>query len=1333
MAKLDVENTRNALQNFDFKRLFVEELGWSNQADTRSIPQTVKETAFTRTTIAELSGAVVLEITTPDGVIPDRGVREIIAREIQKLYFEHVLIFVNRERSKSLWFWMKRQAGKTIPRQHEFIKGQPGDLFISKISALVFDISEFDDEGNVPIVEVASRLRRALDIERVTKQFFRDYQQEYFRFCDVIQGIDDERDKQWYASVILNRLMFIYFLQRKLFLDNGNEQYLSAKLAQCQQQFGGDHYYGRFLKPLFFEGFGKAEHDRSPDIRQLLGRIVYLNGGLFLPHRIEDRYPGISIPDSAFGQLFDLFNSYSWTLDDTPGGKDNEINPNVLGYIFEKYINQKEFGAYYTRTEITEYLCEQTVYKLILDAVSERVHVESMSDLLLKMNEDVCKTLIRTLPTLSLLDPACGSGAFLVAAMKTLIRVYTVVIGTAQMSGDPELSGWIKTIQADHPSLLYYIKKQIITNNLYGVDIMEEATEIARLRLFLALVASVRRVEDLEPLPNIDFNILSGNSLIGLMRVADVDFEQHYAQGDLFVKRRSYREILQEKNESIRKYKEHSFQRGVKEGVEQENRLLYLRDHVQDVNKKSNEALNLLLQDEFKRLKIQFEQTSPPQSPSPKKGEGEAKGKVKKRAVTLNDIAALKPFHWAYHFDVIMEERGGFDAIITNPPWEIFKPNAKEFFAQFSDAISKKNMTIKEFKKEQAKLLKDEHILSAWLEYQSGYPHVSAYFRSAPQYENQIAVINGKKAGTDINYYKLFVEQCYNLLKPGGYCGIIIPSGIYTDLGTKQLREMLFSSTRVNQLLGISNEKFIFESVHHAFKLCLLSFEKSGSTQQFKAAFRINPREAVRPEELEFFLHNDSEHVTISISLIRQLSPDSISVIEFKDAKDILILEKISRFPLLGEEIEDTWNLRLFREFDMTNDSHLFQTQREKNALLLYEGKMIWQFTHLFAEARYWIDEQEGRKSILKRGEKDEGQTLDYQSYRLGFRDVAASTNERTMIAAIIPRNVFAGNTLIVSKPFAQITELLCCSSLLNSYICDYVVRQKVTSHCNMFYVYQLPIPRLDVTDSVFNDIVERTAKLVCTTDEFADLWNEVMETPWTPECGAPDETERNQLRAELDGMIAIIYGLTYEEFEYILTTFPLVPQTQKDAALQCFQTFKTQADQHTAESQHWKTLIAQGESNTLEFKSTLRYCLREKSPQKYVEHATMKTLAAYLNSTGGTLLIGVDDSGAILGLDNDFSTFSHKKPDKVDEFLKHFDNLIANNFGDHIHHYLDIQIATVEGKSVCAVTIQEKASDAVWLTNKEKNTEQFYIRRSASTIELSPREAMQYIRDHWK
>ena len=191
----------------------------------------------------------------------------------------------------------------------------------------------------------------------MTKRFYTEFQEQHLAFLKLIEGIRSERDRHWYASALLNRLMFIYFLQQKYFLDNGNINYLQHKLTESKQEFGADKYFQVFLKALFFEGFAKPENERSDDARKLLGNIKYLNGGLFLPHMIESNYKNIHVPDKAFENILELFGSYSWNLNDIPGGKDDEINPDVLGYIFEKYINHKAFGAYYTRPEITEFLC----------------------------------------------------------------------------------------------------------------------------------------------------------------------------------------------------------------------------------------------------------------------------------------------------------------------------------------------------------------------------------------------------------------------------------------------------------------------------------------------------------------------------------------------------------------------------------------------------------------------------------------------------------------------------------------------------------------------------------------------------------------------------------------------------------------------------------------------------------------------------------------------------------------------------------------------------------------------------------------------------------------
>ncbi len=947
---INFKRIRAYLNDFDFKNLFREELGWNPpprgsaalfDGVSPMIPAQVTPRA-----VAELGGVLVFEVISEEA-LTDAGLRRAVHKEVEKQHLEHLLIFVDPKRSRSLWSWEKRENGKVFPRDHLYVKGQPGDLFLSKLASIVFELKDFDEAGNVSVVQVASRLRDALDVERTTKKFYREFQDEHLEFLSLIDGIPDERKRRWYASVLLNRLMFVYFLQRKGFIDGGKLNYLQDRLSTIEKQ--GKNYYQDFLEPLFFEGFAKPERVRPEPAKGLLGGIPYLNGGLFIRHAVELESPDIAIPNAAFENLLKLFQSYSWNLNDLPGEDDNEINPDVLGYIFEKYINQKAFGAYYTRPEITEYLCEGTINRLILEAVNlpnvpglpKPKHFDSVPDLLVNLDAQLCrKLLLETLPKLSLLDPACGSGAFLVAALKTLINIYSAIIGKIQFLHDPTLKDWLEQVRREHPSVSYYIKKRVITDNLFGVDLMEEATDIAKLRLFLALVASADTVAQLEPLPNIDFNIMSGNSLIGLMRVSDAEFDKHHgAQGNLF--RKSYRELLEEKNRKIEVYKHlDSFA---------EN-LTGLRQDIRDLNAESQDTLNEILLAEFARLGVKVEEATWDEAKN-------KEGKAKKRPLAKEDIAALTPFHWGYEFDKVLNERGGFDAIITNPPWDIFKPNAKEFFQDHSELVSKKKMDIKAFEQEQSRLLADAELRGAWLGYLSSFPHVSAFYRASPQYENQIGLVNGRKVGSDINLYKLFTEQCYNLLRPGGQCGIVIPSGIYTDLGAKQLREMLFGETQLTGLFCFENRKEIFEGVHRSFKFVVLTFQKGGDTETFPAAF-------MRHEVSDLEQFPEQLGLEVSVELVKRLSPDSLSVMEFKNELDVQIAEKMLRFPLLGERLEDTWNLSLTREFDMTNDSHLFKPEPAPGRLPLYEGKMIHQFTHTYSEPRYWVDENEGRKNL---------------------------------------------------------------------------------------------------------------------------------------------------------------------------------------------------------------------------------------------------------------------------------------------------------------------------------------------------------------------------------
>ena len=1182
MVRLDFPAFQKHLSAFDFARLFTDVLGW-NQPPSASQGWQLDAAAqhrFKHRMVAELGGVAVLQVVAADGW-PDEATRAAVWKHLSQRHAENILIFTDLPdgASKSQWYWVKlgrdEATGKprNIPRRHDYFRGQPVDLFASKLQAMVVELSDLDSSGRMPVLEAARRIQAALDVDKTTKRFFARYSEQHQNLLDQIEGIADDRDRRWYASVILNRLMFVWFLQKKFFLDEGNTDYLLTKLAESRQR-GPDRFFGEFLNALFFDAFAKPEADRPALSRQLTGSVPYLNGGLFLHHKLEldaQHQPrlgsGLRIPDAAFQGVFEVFAAFTWHLDDTPGGEADEINPDVLGYIFEKYINQKAFGAYYTRPEITGYLAERSIHQLILERVHEpalpelglaEIKFDSVSDLLAKMDARTALKLVgEVLPSITVLDPAVGSGAFLVAALKCLINVYYAVVGRAELGASAELQAWLRQIQASHPSVGYYIKRRIVTDNLYGVDIMDEACEIAKLRLFLAMVSSVRQVQDLEPLPNIDFNILAGNSLVGLTRINELEFDARYRVDDMF--RQSFGDLLTEKNRKLATY------RAAADALGNSTDLLVLRDDIDTAMSDANQVMNELLQDQFADRGIKFEQAVWDA------GKG-ALGKPTKRAVTLADVAAQHPLHWGYVFDEIVNRRGGFDIILANPPWEVFKPQAKEFFADHSDLISKKKMTIKDFEKEQTNLLKDKTVRDAWLAYESRFPHMNQYFRLAPEYSHQFAVVDGRKVGSDLNLYKLFVERCFTLLRPGGHCGIVIPSGIYTDLGNKGLRDLLFEHTHIQGLFCFENKNEIFEGVHRSFKFIVLIFEKT-SVPRLQVTGENNA--SAPPDDLfaptrtgalgttrfpaAFMRHDVAElddfpsqgALWLEVDLIRKLSPDSHSLMEFKSALDIDIAKKMLQFPMLGERIKGHWSCVLGREFHMTDNRELFKDEKA-GRIPLFEGKMVWQFNDEYAKPRYWIDEKEGRAALLKR-QPDSGQPLPYQSYRLAFRDIASNTNERTLISTIVAP-VFLGNKLpsvdptdASGKTLISLREQLYLCAVWNSFAVDWVIRQKVTTTLNFFYIYQTAVPRLTEGSAMFQGLVDRCARLICTRAEF-----DLLATAGglrDHRDGATDPAERARLRAELDGLVAHLYGLRETEFTHILASFPLVPEPVKIAA----------------------------------------------------------------------------------------------------------------------------------------------------------------------------------------
>src|SRR5579864_2029518 len=209
----------------------------------------------------------------------------------------------------------------------------------------------------------------------IFKRFYNRFQTEQDIFLARIKGISSQANRNRYASLMLTRLMFLYFIQHKGLLDNDTNYLLKhLKMTQNRKDIGLN-FYRDFLLILFHEGLSKQTH--PPERTALLGNVPFLNIDLFKKHEIErDNFSStIEIPDEAFERVFSFFNTYCWKLDNHPPRNNNEINPDILGYIFEKHINQKQMGAYYTQRNITEYIVTTTIIPFLVDIVEQKCPV----------------------------------------------------------------------------------------------------------------------------------------------------------------------------------------------------------------------------------------------------------------------------------------------------------------------------------------------------------------------------------------------------------------------------------------------------------------------------------------------------------------------------------------------------------------------------------------------------------------------------------------------------------------------------------------------------------------------------------------------------------------------------------------------------------------------------------------------------------------------------------------------------------------------------------------------------------------------------------------------
>jgi hypothetical protein len=768
---LDRDKIKKHLENFDLRPLFIEELGWDHGGgDAEAI---VADRSYSLKAIAHKRGMIAYQyVAHSDVAFPDHPTRQKIEKVVAKTVREHIIVYASHDNSAQYWQWVKREPGRPDrSRLHIYYRDQPGEALIQKLENIAFTL---DEEVDLTISDVSGRVRAAFDVEKVTKRFYDRFKKEHDAFLGFIGGIEALTDREWYASLMLNRMMFIYFIQRRGFLD-GDSDYLRNRLERIQEEHGKDRFqtfYRMFLLRLFQEGLNLPAADRAPELSEMLGRVPYLNGGLFDVHDLERDNEDIHIPDEAFQRIFDFFDAYQWHLDDRPLRDDKEINPDVLGYIFEKYINQKQMGAYYTKEDITGYISRNTVIPFLFDKarnecpiafkpgggvwrflsddpdryffesvrhgithdiqqkqdlaekrdlpsdiaagvddVSKRGgwnnpapveyglptetwrehvvrrqlyedvraklaagEVASINDLITynldieKFAQDVIagsegpeliRAFWKAIIEVSILDPTCGSGAFLFAALNILEPIYVACLESmrgllddlerSERRHHPEtMSDFRKVLEgvAKHASERYFILKSIIVDNLYGVDIMDEAVEICKLRFFLKLVAQLENYDQIEPLPDIDFNIRPGNTLVGFTSLDGIQ--------EAFTTTASgqHRMLYPDEESTLRRIEEDA------KIVDRKYRMFIQIQTQEELSATDFLRAKFTLRENLDNLCSELDRYLA----------YEYGVKIADKKTYKQWLNSHQPFHWFVEFFGIMNA-GGFDVIIGNPPY----------------------------------------------------------------------------------------------------------------------------------------------------------------------------------------------------------------------------------------------------------------------------------------------------------------------------------------------------------------------------------------------------------------------------------------------------------------------------------------------------------------------------------------------------------------------------------------------------------------------------------------------------------------------------------------
>jgi len=788
--------------------------------------------------------------------------------------------------------------------------------------------------------------------------------------------------------------------------------------------------------------------------------VTAFNGRLFAPAQIAD-IEARHVSDRLMRTV--LLDIGTTRVKDAPPVRTrfDELGVEHLGSVYERVLEyqpdrascglvltrdtRKASGTFYTPRDIASFLVEQTLAPLVR---------ERSADEILRLR---------------VLDPAMGSGAFLVAACRYLAgRVEDALIREARWHAG-EVS------DADRAAL----RRDIVQRCLYGVDVNPVAVQLARLSLWLTALAGDK------PLSFLDHRLVVGNSLVGAspqdLTRAPGGARRHPGRSDLPLFEDVHLEDVMAASVRVRRQLEREPD-DTADIVRNKERLLAALVGPDAPLGAWRDALSFWCASWF------WPSSAPPDSKTVREVVDHLlKGRSTLPAPALEALLASSRgcaerwgfLHWPLTFPEVFEDTGerppGFDAVIGNPPWDMVRGDA-------GDEGQRRT------RRDEARLL-------------------TRFFTLSGLYQ--------RCARAHVNRYALFTERALHLVRDGGRVGLLLPGGVLTDAGVAPLRARLFDTTAVDAIVGFDNRSSIFP-IHRSVKFVLLTTTAGPSTGEVRCRFGLTDT-----RQLEN-VWSAERTVRISRRLLERVSGgDDMAVPELIEWQDLRILESVTaRCPRLGDP--DGWGARFGRELNATDDRHhMTPCGADASGRRVVEGKMLRPFqVHVHLSRMALTPDGEASCAIPFRA-------------RLAYREVAGATNRTTLIAAIVPATAVTSHSVFCLKGDMPGDHQLVLAALLNSYVANFLVRLRVTTHVTATIMSKLRVPLVAPSSPTF----ARLRRLAAALTETADV-------------------ESHPAHAALQATVARLYELDAPSFTRVLETFPLVPRGVRD---ECFRKFVQQ------------------------------------------------------------------------------------------------------------------------------------------------------------------------------